>query len=370
MERLTIKGSSSNGPSPFWGAFVLPTLKYKRVIYAVVASSLLVTLTACLIIKNKYTSTATILPSSTASLTSELKDLAAGSLGELGLGGAPSLENVSALYPAILTSRMISERIIERQYVFEHKSKTMAFTLEEYIDAANLDKAIESLRKIVGVAGDKKTGVVSISVTTKYPGLSAAVAHAYLEELDNYNVSHRRSTASQNEEFTTRRLIEIRLELGQAEDTLRTFKESNLNYMISNDPGLQLELTRLQREVDIKSALYLTMSQQNELARIEAAKDVPVIQVLDKGSVPLVKSSPRRSLYLAAALLGSLAFSIILALWIDLFARRGVNRDIKLVIASPSVRMNKFEARIAGRISRLAEAIGNQSDPNAENNKQ
>ena len=255
MDRLTLKGASSNKPSPFWGMVVLPALKYKRVIYAVVGASLLVTLAACLIIRNKYTSTATILPSGPASLTSELKDLAAGSLGELGLGATPSLENVSALYPSILASRMIAERIIKREYKFEHKSKITSLTLEEYIDAANLDRAIKALGKIARIAGDRKTGVVSISITTIYPGLSAAVAHAYLEELDNYNVNHRQSTASENEKFTSRRLGEIRAELGQAEDTLRTFKDSNLNFRISNDPGLQLELSRLQREVDIKSAL-------------------------------------------------------------------------------------------------------------------
>ena len=369
MDRLTLKGAPGNKPSHLLEMVLLPALRYKRVIYVVVASSILVTLAACLIIKNKYTSTATILPSSPASLTSELKDLAAGSLGELGLGASPSLENVSALYPSILVSRMIAERIIKREYAFEHKSKMMNTTLEEYIDAANLDRAIRALGKIVRIDSDRKTGVVSISVTTTYPGLSAAVAHAYLEELDNFNVNHRQSTASENEKFTSRRLGEIRVELGHAEDTLKTFKESNLNFMISNDPGLQLELSRLQREVDIKSALYLTMAQQNELARIEAAKDIPVIQVLDQGSVPLVKSSPRRSLYLAGSLVVSFIFSIFLVIWLDLFARRDVGRDIKNVLSSPSVKMNRIESRIADRFSRLAEAIQDKVGAQTEDEK-
>jgi len=370
MERLTIKGPQNESPSPFWETIILPVLRYKRMVYTVVATSVLVTLAICLLMKNKYTSTATILPSSPASLSSELKDLAAGSLGELGLGTTTSLENVSALYPSVLTSRMISEKIIKRKYKFYHKSKPMTMTLEEYIDAPNMDKSMAKLGKIARIGSEKKTGVVTITVTTTFPELSAAVAHAYLDELDDYNINHRQSTASENEKFTSRRLMEIRRELELAEDTLKAFKESNLNYMFSNDPGLQLELSRLQREVDIKSALYLTMTQQNELARIEAAKDIPVIQVLDRGSVPLVKSSPRRSLYLAASLMGSLAFSIFMAIWLNLFARRRIDRDLKLVISSPSVRMNKFEAKIANRLSRLADSIGHTSDITTENKNQ
>jgi uncharacterized protein involved in exopolysaccharide biosynthesis len=358
MERLTIKSSSGDKPPAFWEAFILPVLKYKRIVYSVVTAVVLTTLAICLLTKNKYTSSATILPTGRpSSLSSELKDLAAGSLGELGLGATPALENISALYPNILTSRMISERLLKRSYTFNHKSKLITVTLEEYIDAANIDRAMIRLRKLVQIGSDKKTGVITLSVTTEYPEFSAAIVHAYLEELDNYNINFRQSTASENEKFTSRRLAEIRQELELAEDTLKAFRESNLNYNYSNDPQLQLELTRLQREVDIKSALYLTMTQQNELARIEAAKDIPVIQVLDGGSVPLEKSSPRRSVYLAGSLFGSLAIAIILVLWLDLSVRRGVDRNIKLIISSPEVKMNRLEARIANRITRLADAF-------------
>jgi uncharacterized protein involved in exopolysaccharide biosynthesis len=307
--------------------------------------------------KNKYTSTASILPSAPATLSSELKDMAAGTLGELGLGAAPSLENVSALYPSVLTSRLISERMLQRRITFSHGSKTKSMTLAEYIDAPNFDRALRRLKKIVRVESDKKTGVITLLVTTEYPEFSAAVARAYLEELDNYNINYRQSTATENEKFTSRRLREIRAELERAEDTLRSFRASNMNYMVSNDPSLQLESARLSREVDIKATLYLTMAQQNELARIEAAKDVPVVQVLDRGSVPQEKSSPRRSLYMAAALFGSLVLSVFLALWIELSVKREVNRNLRLVISSPEVRMSPLEARIVRRLVRFGRTI-------------
>jgi uncharacterized protein involved in exopolysaccharide biosynthesis len=357
MDRLTIKAAAEDGSSQFWEAFLLPILKHKKIIYSIVLCSLLMTLVVCLLMKNKYTSTATILPSSSASLSSELKDLAAGSLGELGLGATPSLENVSALYPDILTSRLISERVLARHYSFNQKNKPKSMTLEDYIDAPNRDRAVRTLPRIVRIGCDKKTGVLTISVTTKYPEFSAAIVHAYLEELENYNINHRQSAASENEKFTSRRLKEIRAELAVAEDTLSSFQESNLNYMVSNDPELQMELARLQREIDIKASLYLTMAQQNELARIGAAKDVPVVQVLDRGSVPLEKSSPRRSLYLAAALMGSLTLAILAVLWIEISVKRGLDKNMKRILSSPSVRMNKLESGIARRLTRLADVF-------------
>jgi len=230
-------------------------------------------------------------------------------------------------------------------------------TLDEYIDASNRDKALKELDKILAVDVDRKTGVIRLSITTDYPELSAAVVHAYLEELDDYNIHHRQTAASENVKFTSRRLGEIRAELEQAEDTLTAFKESNMNFMVSNDPLMQLELSRLQREVDIKSSLYLIMAQQNETSRVEAAKDIPVIQILDPGSVPIDKTSPKRSVILAAAALGSFLFSLLLSVWLDISIKRGLNRQLRQVVDSPEIKMNNIEARIAGRIGRFAEMI-------------
>lgn len=360
MDRMTIKNPAPERQSVFWESFFLPILKYKKLTYIIVGSSLLATLLICLVIKNSYTSTATILPSGTGGLSSELKDLAAGSLSDLGLGASDQApENSSTLFPDVLTSRLISEKVLERSYAFKRNSKFISMTLAEYVNESNLDRAIKELKKLVNISVDKRTGVITLSVTTDYPELSAGVVHAYLEELDDYNIHHRQSKASENEKFTAKRMTEIRGELAQAEDTLRAFKESNMNYMSASDPGLQVELTRLQREVDLKSSLYLTMSQQHELARVDAVRDIPVVQVLDKGDIPLTKSGPRRSVYLAGALLGSLIVSILISLWLDLSIKRGVNRDLKRAISYPSIRMNKFESQIVNRIKRLADLVEN-----------
>jgi uncharacterized protein involved in exopolysaccharide biosynthesis len=355
MDRMTLKTAPIDKPSRFWESFVLPILKYKRMTYIIVSGTVVVTLAICLIIKNQYTSTASILPTGTSGIASGLKDLAAGSLGDLGLGASnEASENSSALFPNVLESRLISEKILNRPCSFDHDSKPMTLTLYDYIDQPNLDKAIKSLDKLVEITTDKRTGVISLSVTTIYPEFSAEIVHAYLEELDDYNIHSRQSAASENEKFTTKRLLEIKSELGVAEDSLRSFKQSNMNYMVSSDPGLQLELSRLQREVDLEAALYLTLSQQNEMAKVDAVKDIPVVQVLDRGAVPLEKSSPHRSLYLLGAFIGSIFFSILLSLWLDLSMKRGVNRDLRRIASIPGIHMNKFESRIAQRLVRIA----------------
>lgn len=61
-------------------------------------------------------------------------------------------------------------------------------------------------------------------------------------------------------------------------------------------PALGMQLLRLMREAKIQEKVFELMTTQYELAKIEEAKDVNTIQVLDRAVAPDKKSSPKRSL--------------------------------------------------------------------------
>lgn len=358
MDRLTMRRTAPETNSPFWDLFVLPVLRYRRMSYVIVTVTVLATLIYCLIIPNNYTSVATILPSGGNDELGGLKDLASGSLAELGLGSLmQASENSSATFPKVLTSRILSEEILNHQFTFNHKNETKNLTLVDYIDAANTDLALKKLNELVTVDLDRRTGFITLAVTTKYPELSSQVVKTYLSLLDDYNINHRQSKARDNEIFIGRRVNEADAELESVETALEQFRNQNLNYMSSNDPELQREQAKLERDVTIKETIYLTLVKKHELAKLEAAKDVPIVQVLDNGAVPQLKSSPRRSLYMLAALFGSIIVSILLSLWFDISVKRRFRKNLEEVISSPDVQANRFESKIFDRASRLVSLI-------------
>jgi len=61
-------------------------------------------------------------------------------------------------------------------------------------------------------------------------------------------------------------------------------------------PELALELYRYKREVEIQTAVYTMLVKEYEKARIEEARDTPTVQILDKASVPNLRSRPRRKI--------------------------------------------------------------------------
>lgn len=76
----------------------------------------------------------------------------------------------------------------------------------------------------------------------------------------------------------------------------------------SKVPELQLEYVRKEREVKYHEALFDMLSRQYEAARLDEARDAPVLQVLDPANYPDTKSFPKRSYFmLGGVLLGFIA---------------------------------------------------------------
>ena len=65
---------------------------------------------------------------------------------------------------------------------------------------------------------------------------------------------------------------------------------------IDDIPDLGLTHLRLQRELEIQTELFKFLTMEYEEAKIEEAKDIPTVQVLDVAKVPERKSKPRRLL--------------------------------------------------------------------------
>lgn len=283
-------------------------IKRRKWIYLFVGITVLTTVIFCLSLPNRYTAKAVILPSGgTADKLGGLKQFA-GLAGDFSFGSVGlNSENSSHLYPDILRSRLISEAVINKVYRYPKRGKTKSQNLFDYFKAKKMDNAIKALSLITDFNMDRKTGVITICATTENRYLSAAIVNEYINQLEKYNLDTRKSKAKENEEFISQRLEEVKVELNQAEDNLEVFQLKNRNFNTASSPKLAMELARLEREVEIKSKVFLTLTQQYELARVEAKKDVPIVQVLDYAKPPEEKTAPnRKALVLTSFLLSSL----------------------------------------------------------------
>lgn len=182
--------------------------------------------------------------------------------------------------------------------------------LLEYFNEYNLDKARKEIDNITSIISTEfKTGIITLSVITKYPELSAA-ARVYIYELDQFNRTRRKTKATEYEKFVAQRLAETQAEMAESENRLSQFQENNRDWAFLSDPQLQMELLKLKRDLTIKNKTFGFITQQYELARSESQKNLPVVQALDEPTAPLVKTSPRRTIIVLFAMFAAGLFGV------------------------------------------------------------
>jgi len=76
-------------------------------------------------------------------------------------------------------------------------------------------------------------------------------------------------------------------------------------------PELGMKYLRLKRELEVQNILYEFLTQQYEQAKIQEAKDTPSLQVLDPAQPPILRSKPKRKLFLLFVLLVIFVLSLI-----------------------------------------------------------
>lgn len=85
----------------------------------------------------------------------------------------------------------------------------------------------------------------------------------------------------------------------------------------------------LLRDVKYYQMLYEMLSKQYEIARLDEAKDIPIIQILDKAVAPERKIKPQRSLIVFVATFLGLIFALISAFLTDALSKQKSEEETK-----------------------------------------
>lgn len=259
-----------------------------------------------LFLPNQYRSEARILP---------VEARGVGGLGNLASAAAafgvsmPGGDSSDANFVDILQSRWLREKLLDTEMTFQARSwrfgaeREHREKLSAYLDAGNTDRALKALAAMVGVSRDLKSKVILLTVETKSPSLSQRIAQRSLELLEEFIQQKGHTRGGAKAAFAKARLEEARSEQSKAEAIFQRFLETDRNYQVSPDPSVRLKGTRLEAELRLRMQLVATLALSHEQALMEEKNDVPILNVLDGGNLPLDKSRPKRSVFVALAFL-------------------------------------------------------------------
>lgn len=285
----------------------------RRIVPIAAAAGLVLGIGLSFVFPKIYLSEATLLPSTEDESAGLLGSNLAGLAGTLGISLAGVSVPESHLFPAILKS----ERIIRDALAMPiGPNRDGAATLFDIVadqgdpQDVRLEKAVEKVRKeILRVGLDEETGIVRVTVRMSDPDIANRTNEIFLSQLTEYLKHERTAQARDNREFVEGRYNEAKADLARAENALASFRESNRR--INNSPDLLINEARYYRVVRVQEEVFLELTRQYELARIEEQKATPVVEVLDPPTLHRIPGSPKLPIFagiglLAGAFLGSL----------------------------------------------------------------
>lgn len=358
--------------APNWVTNTALLWEHRRLLARVAGVALILSTLIAFTIPKQYQSVARLMPpdqpSTGAAMLAAIAGRAVGGLGGFGnLAGSLLGDRTSgALFINLLRSRTISDHLIDR------------FDLQKTYHKRYRIDTVKYLARHTKIEEDKKSGVITLTVTDTDPRRARAIAQAYLDELNSIVTRSNTSSARQEREFIQRRLVSAHTELQDAEKALSQYssahtmldvkeqthamvdaaaklqaelivgqselesleqiygpanvrvraaqariaslhheliKLSGSNAVVPEDadnnspeesvslypslrqlPRLAVPYTDLYRRVRIQETVYELLSQQYEMARIQEAKDTPVVSVIDTPLIAEKKSFPPRLL--------------------------------------------------------------------------
>ena len=297
------------------------------------------------------------------------------------------LKSTGAIFLGILRSRTVQDRLVDR------------LNLQTVYRARLRVDARSKLQENTEITEDRRAGIITVTVTDRDPKRAAAMARAYVEELDRLVAELNTSAAHRERVFVEGQLREVKQDLDDASRQLSEFSSKNATLDIkdqgramveaaatlqgqliaseselrglqqiytdenvrvraakarigelraqlqklggtasNSDPDANQEekslypsLRRLPllgytyedlyRRTKIQETAYEMLTKQYELAKVEEAKEVPSVRVLDAPEVPERKTAPKRliimlvSAFLASAL--AAAWTVGQARWME-----------------------------------------------------
>jgi uncharacterized protein involved in exopolysaccharide biosynthesis len=274
-------------------------------------------------------------------------------------------KNSGALFVGVLKSRTIADGLIDQ------------FQLKRVYRDRKIEDTRDDLADHSDISEDRKSGILTVTVTDHIPERAQGMAQAYVAELNRVIAQVSTSSARRERIFLEGRLAEVKGELDSAARRFSDFASKNTaidipaqgkamleaaarlngelvaaqaelsgleqiytannvrvralrarvqelqqqlqkmggdNSTLSSDTGqmypsirklplLGVTYADLYRQTKIDEAVFELLTTQFEMAKVQEAKEIPTVKVLDPAVVPTKKSFPPRLIIIIAGML-------------------------------------------------------------------
>ena len=174
------------------------------------------------------------------------------------------------------------------------------------------DDVAKDIREDISLSVDKKTSVISLSVTAQDPHVAARITEEVIARLKTYVTNYRTEKSRADLEYYENLYAEAKNSYFTAQQRYATYVDRNQGVVLQR---VKTEQERLQNEMNLAYQLYNSCAQQLQAAKAKVQLETPVFTVINPPQVPLKRSAPSKATILVACVFLAFVFASVWVLW-------------------------------------------------------
>ena len=180
-----------------------------------------------------------------------------------------------------------------------------ALTLEQ-------SRVVKAILQEVSIVVDKKTQIITLTVTSQSPYVSKTVSDAVIEKLQQYVTSYRTEKARKDMDYYLQLYDEAKADYYAAQQRYANYVDANQGVFLQR---VKTEQERLQNEMKLAFDLYNSCAQQLQMSRAKVQQETPVCVIVEPPVLPIKATKPSKMKTLAAFIFLGLCACAVWILW-------------------------------------------------------
>jgi uncharacterized protein involved in exopolysaccharide biosynthesis len=197
-----------------------------------------------------------------------------------------------------INQKLINKGIWRGESLFQVNADPSQFNLQQDSVISVLYELVTGTNGILSVAQkDKKISIISVEVNSKNEQFSKFFAESIVKEVADFYVETKSKKARNNVAILQRQADSIRNELNLAITGVATSTDNTFNL----NPALNVNRvpsTKRQIDVQANTAILTQLVTNLEMAKVTLLRETPLIQLIDRPTLPLKKDKPSKAKFL------------------------------------------------------------------------
>ncbi len=177
-----------------------------------------------------------------------------------------------------------------------------------YILSKRQDDIMKAMRNNIAISVDKKTAVITISVTDQDALICKTMADSIREHLQDFITAYRTNKSRIDMNYYEKLVAEAKSDYEDARRLYGKYADANTNVTLES---FRLKINDLENDMQLKYNTYSTLNTQLQAAKAKVQERTPAFTTIKGASVPIKPAGPKRMLFvLGMMILACIATSI------------------------------------------------------------